>query len=1195
MFVKIAGFELRYQMRSPVFWVAGIIFFLLSFAATTVSQVQVGAVGNVHKNSPYAILQVSGVLDVFFIFALIAFVANIVVRDDETGYGPIVRSTRITKFDYLFGRFTGAFGAGMLMAAAIPLGILIGSFMPWVDPIKMGPFHLEYYSYAYFAMMLPTLFVLGAAFFALATATRSMMATYVGAVAFLIFYLVLMVLFQKPQYDHMVGLLEPFGMGALAQIVKYWTISDRNTMLPPLDGIMLANRAIWIGIAFVLLGVAYASYRFQTPGARNAAAEKKDAAAPRPRSGPLPAPRFDAASRRVQSWKWTRFEMAQVFKSPAFFVLLALGIVNALGSLVFAGEQADYTVLPVTNIMIAALNGAFTIIPLIVAIYYAGELVWRERDRRTHEIFDACPVPDWAFVVPKVAAISLVLTAMLVISVFVAAAVQAFHGYFKFEWTHYWLWYVAPNALEAIELAALAVFVQALSPHKYVGWGVMALVQVGLIMLGNVGWDHHLYLYGTTIAVPLSDMNGEGVFWIGRAWMHAYWCAVALVLTILAYGLWRRGTETRLRPRLARLPRRMKGFAGALLTAAVLAAVGTGSFIYYNTNILNPRRTAISNDAWLADYEKTLYKFHTVPTARIVDVTLNVAIYPHDPRVVTTGRYTIQNKTGKPLTRVDVRWERDLQMQMLVVEGGHVKTRFDRFNYVIYALDKPMQPGERRTVVFRTVWEQKGFRNSENMHRIVDNGTFINNREIAPLLGMDANALLSDPVKRRRYGLPDQLRPPKLEDRSARANSFLANDADWVQSDITVSTVADQTPIAPGYRMSDATRDGRRTARYKSDAPILYFFSVQSAAYLEKHDKWHNVDLTVYYDPHHPYQVDRMIAAMKVSFDVLTKAFGPYQFHQARFLEFPGYESFAQSFANTVPWSENLGFIQDDRAIRADSDKIDIVTFVGAHELGHQWWAHQVVTANMQGMTMPIETFAQYSAMLVMEHLYGPEHVRKFLKFELDAYLRRRGGELIEELPLDRVEDQDYIHYRKGAVVMYRLKETVGEETVNRAMRRFLKEYAFKGAPFPSSRDFLKILREEAGPQYDALITDLFSKITLYDLKADSVVSIKRSDGRYDVTLTVDAHKYYADGKGKQTETPMNEDVPIGLFTAKPGDADFGKDKILRLAPMHIGSGTQVIHLVTDKAPKYAGIDPYNMWIDRNSDDNVVAADGSGS
>jgi aminopeptidase N len=238
---------------------------------------------------------------------------------------------------------------------------------------------------------------------------------------------------------------------------------------------------------------------------------------------------------------------------------------------------------------------------------------------------------------------------------------------------------------------------------------------------------------------------------------------------------------------------------------------------------------------------------------------------------------------------------------------------------------------------------------------------------------------------------------------------------------------------------------------------------------------------------------------------------------------------------------------------------------------------------------MLIETFAQYSAMLVMEHLFGPEHVRKFLKEELDNYLRNRGSEEIEELPLNRVENQGYIHYRKGAVIMYRLKETVGQEVVDRSLRRMLALYAFKAAPYPTTRDFLKILRAEAGPQYDALITDLFEKITLYDLRAKSVAWTKRADGRYDVALTVEAHKYYADGKGKQTEVKMDEAAPIGLFTAKPSDADFGKDKILSLAPMKIASGTQTLHLVTAKPPKYAGIDPYNMWIDRNSDDNVVA------
>ena len=139
-----------------------------------------------------------------------------------------------------------------------------------------------------------------------------------------------------------------------------------------------------------------------------------------------------------------------------------------------------------------------------------------------------------------------------------------------------------------------------------------------------------------------------------------------------------------------------------------------------------------------------------------------------------------------------------------------------------------------------------------------------------------------------------------------------------------------------------------------------------------------------------------------------------------------------------------------------------------AHEMAHQWWGHQVDGADKQGMTLLTESFAQYSAMLVMEKLYGKEQIRQFLKFELDRYLRERGSELIEELPLARVENQSYIHYRKGAVVMYSLKELVGEAPVNRAMRQLIEEFGFKGPPYADSRDFLRLLRAEAGPQHEA-------------------------------------------------------------------------------------------------------------------------------
>ena len=505
-----------------------------------------------------------------------------------------------------------------------------------------------------------------------------------------------------------------------------------------------------------------------------------------------------------------------------------------------------------------------------------------------------------------------------------------------------------------------------------------------------------------------------------------------------------------------------------------------------------------------------------------------------------------------------------------------------------------MQPGEKRTIRFTTTLAEKGFPNGSPLTRIVENGTFVNNMEVAPLLGMGRDGLLKDRAKRRKYGLVAELQAAEARGRTAARHQYLRHDSDWVNADITLTTDADQVPVAPGYKISDTTEGARRTVKTRTEAPIFQFFSMQSARYAEGRSEWspktgEPVALDVYYHPAHAHNVERMLAAMKLSLGLYSEVFSPYQFKQARILEFPSYESFAQAFAGTVPYSEAIGFVQNHPESGADGDeKIDLVTYVTAHELGHQWWAHQVIGADKQGMTMLSETFAQYSAMLAMERLYGPAMVRKFLKFELDSYLRSRGGEVVEELPLVRVENQGYIHYRKGTLVMYWLKEVVGEEVVNRALRRLLTKYAFKPAPYPSSSEFVTMLREEAGPEHDQLITDLFEKITLYDMKAKDAVSQKLPDGRYEVTFTVEGKKLYADGKGKETEAPLSELFEVGAFSAQPGKKGFSKESVLAFEKRTLVSGEQKVTFTVAEEPKWVGVDPYNKRIDRNSDDNLT-------
>lgn len=1199
MLTHMAAFEARYQLRTPLFAATFALFFLLSFGAVTLDQIQLGASANVHVNSPFAILQTVGLMNVFAIFVVTAFVANVVIRDDETGFAPLIRATRLSKADYLIGRFAGAFAVAFAVTASVPLAILVGSHMPWLDSEKLGPTVISHYLYALFVFSLPTLLVMAAGFFALATLTRSMMWTYVGVVGFLVLFIISRALLRDPAYDQLSALSDPFGLSAFMDATRYWTAAERNSQLPPLTGDLLLNRVLWLGVAFALFAWAYASFRFDGQGRRQAKAkaEKNSSQADVPARvvGSLPAPRADAATRRAQLWALTRFDMSFVFKSPAFLVLLALGVLNSIGSLQTIVSSRGTDFFPVTRAVVEALAGAFNLIPLIVAVYYAGELVWRDRQQRIHDIVDATAAPAWAHLLPKVLAVTGVLAATYGVGMLTGMLFQAFYGVWAFEVSAYLLWFVLPGVISAVLLAVLSVFVQVLVPSKPMGWGVMLVYLVCSLALNTAGFQHNLYQYTSTPEVPLSDMNGMGNFWQGRAWLQAYWLSFGAVLALLSYGLWRRGAQDALGPRLRRLPQRLAGTPARLLTASVALFAGLGAWIFYNHNILNEYQPSTVREAALADKERALLGYESVPQPTITDVTLKVDLYPNEARAVTQGRYRLENRSDKPLDAVHLYWTKGLQMQEVDLPGATLAKEYPDYQYRIYRLARPLPVGETLGMSFKTVLEQRGFVNGRPQTGIVPNGTFLNNADISPSLGFSRGGLLTDRANRRKHGLPAELRMAKLEDTQARQHNMLRADSDFVTADITVSTDADQTPIAPGQVISDERKDGRRTIRTRAEAPIQHFFSIQSGRYVEAKSSWtlangKPISLSVWHHPAHTHNVPRMLKAMETSLSVYQERFGPYQFQQARIVEFPAFERFAQAFAGTMPYSEAIGFIQNHRD---DEEKVDMVTYVTAHEMAHQWWAHQLVGANQQGTALLSESFSQYSAMLVMEKLYGPAMLRKFLKGELDNYLRARGTEPLEELPLVRVESQPHIYYNKGSLVMWWAKEALGEAVVNRALQKMLALDAFKPAPYPSAQTFVDLLKAEAGPDKAALISDLFERITLYDMQATDAKAIRRADGRYEVSFTVKARKLYADGQGQETEAALNEDFEIGVFEAEPGNAGFSPRSVLAFERRKLGSGDTKIKVVTDKRPTHVGVDPYNKRIDRNSDDNVVKITGS--
>jgi ABC-2 type transport system permease protein len=247
---------------------------------------------------------------------------------------------------------------------------------------------------------------------------------------------------------------------------------------------------------------------------------------------------------------------------------------------------------------------------------------------------------------------------------------------------------------------------------------------------------------------------------------------------------------------------------------------------------------------------------------------------------------------------------------------------------------------------------------------------------------------------------------------------------------------------------------------------------------------------------------------------------------------------------------------------------------------------HQVIAANMEGATLLSETMAQYSALMVMEKEYGRDTMRKFLQYEMDNYPRSRGTERLKERPLITVEaNQGYIHYRKGSVVLYYLKEMIGEEAVNRALRKVIHQYAYANPPYPTSHALVDALREETPPNLQYLIKDLFEDITLFSNRTLEASAQKCPDGKYDVTINVEAHKYKADAKGNETEVPVDDWIDIGAFAKPAKDKKYG-DTLYR-ERVHITKKSSTFTFTTAALPEKAGIDPFALLIDRIPDDNM--------
>jgi len=1194
MFLDFFLLELKLRFKS----VSTYVFFLIPFLTTffTVSARDFGPVGNgkVYLNGPYALSLTFVQLTAFGAILISAIFGPAILRDFQQDTYPLLFTKPISKFDYLGGRWAASFVISVLVFSGLVFGAMVGTFMPWADKTRIAPIQLWTHLQPFLSITTVQIFFLGSLFFCVAALTRRIIVVYLQGVVLFALYLVLLVsIVATNKLDRTwPSVSDPLGIVLLDGVTRYWTVAERNSQLIPWSGVFLANRLLWIGIGVLACLVTYIFFpmsaellgaRRTTRRAREVRADEEAERKARPRGVTLLAVTqvFNSAARRAQLWSLSRLRFSNISREVVFWAIVVVMIVNTTLTAYYAGQSNDVYVWPVTYLMVQALQGGSFLFLYIITTIYAGEVIWRERDVRFEQIHDSLPVADWIDWLSKFFALALVNFVLVSVVIFCGIAVQTFLGYHHYEITLYLKEMYLIALPQLLTFALLALVIHTLVSNKFVGHALLIGFFILIPALYRYGIENRLYLVGEITPYTYSDMNGYGHFVGGLRWSISYWFFLCALLAVIAMAFSRRGTDLSwsARVRLARPRLRVLIPAGALFLGL---AVGCGAWFYYNTHVLNEFRTDQDERHRAAAYETLYKKYERLPQPKITAVDVSVDIFPDRRSFSAKGQYTLVNHSAQPIEDIHITDGRDSVDEIRFGRPFHVAMSDKKHFYTIYKLDQPLQPGDSIIMDFRASYTSRGFRDGHERPELAYNGTFFD-RDYFPFIGYNNALELDDPRRRREehLGPLEEMAPPG--DPYYSNVSLFATDSEWITFHSIVSTSADQIAIAPGYLKSDWTENGRRYFEYDMGATrINDFYSFLSARYSVRRDEHNGVKLEIYYQPGHEYNLDRMLDSAKSGLDYYNKNFSPYQFQQFRVLEFPRYRSFAQSFPNTVPYSESIGFIEK---MKKPSD-VDLLYFVTAHELAHQWWGHQLIGSQTQGSNMMSETLAQYSALKVLEKKYGMDMVRKELRYELDQYLRGRAGEVRHEPPLALVQRESYVWYNKGALVMYALADYIGEDQLNSALRSFLLQNRYAAGPYPDTRGFVTALRAATPPDLQYTITDMFENIVLFDDKAVSATYAAAAGGKYNVTLVVNTQKRKADGSGNESPMPINDLIDVGVFSGNKEHL-----KPLYLAKRHFAQDSSTIEIMVDEVPTFAGIDPYNKLIDRNPEDNLIATE----
>lgn len=1064
MHKQVFLYELRHGLKTPIFYIFLIGFFLMAFVSVvgTGGYFDGGVPGGDTVsilNSPYRLINNSFLFTKTLLFVVALYAGSILYKDYQQNMHIVLYSFPLRVSAFLLGKGTASIFFISAIALALFIGIVTGQYFLGNEHPAIGDTSLWTQLAAYGLFVLPTLFTIGLFVFLVVGLSRNIYAGFMVVICFVLFQTIIEnVFFNHPE---ILALLDPFGQNTFQYATMDWTVVKKNQSTVPQHAMILCNRCLWMALAIIAYFILNRLFDLQYDAPVRWQQSKKQSSAVLSdavdtSTFPDIHPAYNIISQLATTWFLMKMDIKKVITHWMFWALSVLSGLAIFFILLKVTLREDIILYPLTRIVLSAPIQIYMLILFFCTFIFSRIILDRAVLSAMNYLVDASPVRSWQLYASKVAAIAGVHVLQLILFIIIGVIIQLCNGYYHFEWSlyAYHLLFLVFPVLCVWNVTSL--FIHSVFQNMYVGLFALLILWMSPQVAEQLDITSYLVKFNQYPIVQYSDVYGYDYSLDHYKWMLLFWMCFAAVLVPLTLAIWRRGSIMRWVERVRWMPLRIHKLQYGVLSISLLSLLSVGNKIVRVDMELSRQNNIYRSSDILTAHKKLWGAYENLRLPEISALSIRLDIFPNQHRFIATGEYALINNGEHPIDTLFIRTGFDEETSLQLRVPHRIIQEDTVMHTFLMVLESSMMPKDTIILGFdvqnkeNVLWQ----RNSN----VLANGTVLR-QDMLPRLGYQ-------------FGTHEHAH----DDTLACVHHFYYQDAKDLHITSTVTTDVGQSIVAPGELIDSVVENGRVINRFKTSSPFKMNFSYHSADFNIKQDAFENIALSIYHVSEHEHTLQNMMDGAKASLDFNTRYFGPYTHRSLRIVEYPHTEGdyAATLTGNNVPTSEILFTVNPG----AKNDKINLPFYVMAHEVTHHWFGGHLMPADAEGAVMLTESITEYITLCIYRDQFGPEMGEQFLAVQKDRYARGRVRERDREPPLFKVKQhQQYISYGKGAVAFHTLGERIGHDRLLGIISSFLSKTEEDKSCYPTAADFVDFLRDQTEYEHHDTIKRWFTEV----------------------------------------------------------------------------------------------------------------------